>query len=78
METLLEFAMVARKNFKANYCIIDFPIGYFRLPLLTLTLVVQSVINALFDKYLNHMLVKFKQNRIVRNIQNFELFAKND
>ena len=28
-----------------------------------------------FDKYLkHHMLVKFEQNRLIRNIQNFELF----
>ena len=30
----------------------------------------------LFDKYLDHMLVKFEQNRIVRNIQNFVVFDK--
>ena len=29
-----------------------------------------------FDKYLNHMLVKFEQNRMVQTIQNFELFDK--
>ena len=32
--------------------------------------------HTLFDKYLDHMLVKFEQNRMVRNIQNFELFGK--
>ena len=31
----------------------------------------------LFDKYLDHMLVKLEQNRMVHNIQNFELFDKN-
>ena len=30
----------------------------------------------LFDKYLNHMPVKFEQNRMIRNIKNFELFGK--
>ena len=30
----------------------------------------------LFDKYLDHMLVKFEQNRMVRTIQKFELFDK--
>ena len=30
----------------------------------------------LFDKYLDHMLVKFKQNRMVRTIKNFEFFDK--
>ena len=33
-------------------------------------------LHKLFDKYLDHMLVKFGQNRMVRNIQNFELFGK--
>ena len=33
-------------------------------------------LHALFGKYLNHMLVKFEQNRMVRSIQNFELFDK--
>ena len=33
-------------------------------------------LHTLFDKYLNHMLVKFEQNRMVRNIQTFELFGK--
>ena len=30
--------------------------------------------HSLFDKYLDHMLVKFEQNRMVENIRNFELF----
>ena len=30
----------------------------------------------LFDMCLDHMLVKFEQNRMVRNIQNFELFDR--
>ena len=38
---------------------IDFPIGYFILPLLMLTLEVQKSLYTLFDKYLDHMLVKF-------------------
>ena len=31
-------------------------------------------LHTLFDKYLDHMLVKFEQNRMVQSIQNFELF----
>ena len=31
----------------------------------------------LFGKYLDHMLVKLEQNRMVQNIQNFELCNKN-
>ena len=33
-------------------------------------------LHTLFDKYLDHMLVKFEQNRMVQTIQNFELFDK--
>ena len=33
-------------------------------------------LHTLFDKYLDPMLVKSEQNRIVRTIQNFELFDK--
>ena len=34
-------------------------------------------LHALFGKYLDHMILKFEQNRIVRTIQNFVLFDKN-
>ena len=30
-----------------------------------------------FDKYLEHLLVQFKQNRTVRTVQNFEPFDQN-
>ena len=33
-------------------------------------------LHTLFDKYLDHMLVKFEQNRMVRTVQNFELLDK--
>ena len=33
-------------------------------------------LHTLFDKYLEHMLMKFEQNRMVQNIQNFELLGK--
>ena len=33
-------------------------------------------LHTLFDEYLDHMLVKFEQNRMVRTIQNFDLFDK--
>ena len=32
--------------------------------------------HTLFDTYLDYMLAKFEANRIVRNVQNFELFDK--
>ena len=31
----------------------------------------------IIDKYLDHKLVKFEQNRMVRTVQMFGLFAKN-
>ena len=34
-------------------------------------------LHTLFDKYLGHMLVKFKQNCIVQTTRNLELFDKN-
>ena len=33
-------------------------------------------LHTLFDKYLDHMLVKFEQNRMVGTIQNFAFFDK--
>ena len=33
-------------------------------------------LHTLFDKYLDHMLVKFEQNHMVRTIQNLDLFDK--
>ena len=72
------FAMVAQESFNGKFTTkIGFPIGNFMLLLLTLTLEVWSLdLHTLFDKYLHHMLVKFEQNCIVQNIQNFELFGK--
>ena len=35
-----------------------------------------SSLHTLFDTYLDHTLGKFEQNRMVRNIQNFEIFDK--
>ena len=36
----------------------------------------QTSLHTLFDKYLDHMLVKIEQNRTVRTVQNFDLFDK--
>ena len=46
-------------------------IGYFMLPLLTLK---SKVTHTLFDKYLDHKLVKFKKSRMVRTTHNFDFF----
>ena len=61
-------ATVAGKSFNGKFTLkIDFPIGYFMLPLLILTFSLKSL-HTLFDKYLDHMLVEFEQNRMVQII----------
>ena len=35
-------------------------------------------LHTLFDKQLDHVLVKFEQSLMVRNLQNFEIFGKYD
>ena len=55
-----------------NIGMIDFPIGYFILPLLIL-----KSLRTLFDKYLDHMLVKFEQDRMVQINQIFSFLATN-
>ena len=35
-----------------------------------------KVFHTLFDKYLDHMLLKFEQKRIIQNIHNFRFFGK--
>ena len=45
-----------------------------RLPMSVLAAVAGKSLHILFDKYLDNMLVKIEQNRMVRTIQIFELF----
>ena len=52
---------------------IDFPIGYFMLPYCWCWHW-KSKVSPYIIWYLDHMLVKFEQNRMVQSIQNFELF----
>ena len=35
-------------------------------------------LHTLFDKYLDHMLVQYDQNRMIRTIHSFELFESVD
>ena len=70
-------AMVARKSFNGKFTTkIDFPFGYFILPLLMLTLEVKSLSIHYFISIWT-TLVKFEQNHMVRTIQNFEPFNNN-
>ena len=60
------FATVARKSFKGNFTAkIDFLIGYFLLLYIT----DGKSLHTLFDKYLDHMMVKFEQNHMVKYTQ---------
>ena len=70
-------ATVAGKNFNSKFTAkIDFPIGYFIIPLLMLTS--RKSLHTLFDKYLDHMLVQFDQNCMVQTKRNFvDLPTKN-
>ena len=52
----------------------DFLIGYLYITIADADIGSLKSLHTLFGEYLDHMLVKFEQNRIVRTIQNFELF----
>ena len=58
----------SKKSFNGKFTPkINFPIGFFMLPLLIMTLKNLKSLHTLFDKCLDHMLVKFeKKNRMVR------------
>ena len=53
---------------------IDFPIGY--ITIADSDIGSLKCLHTLFDEYLDHMLVKFEQNRMVQTIPNFGLFDK--
>ena len=72
----VNIATVAQKSFNGKFTIkIDFLIGHFTLPLLTLTLEVQSLSIHYLISIWTHA-GEIEQNRIVGNTQNFELFDK--
>ena len=73
--SLSALAKVAWKNFNGKFTTnIDFPIGHFYVIIADAEIGSRKSLHILFDKYLVHMLVKFKQNRMVRTIQGFQLF----
>ena len=69
-------ATVARKSFKfyCKYWVFD---RAFYVTIADADIGSLKSLHTLFDKYLDHMLVKFERNRMVRTIQKFELFDKN-
>ena len=70
-------ATVAQKSFNSKFTAkIDFFDRAFYVTITDADIKSLKFLHTLFDKYLDHMLVKFEQNRKVRAIQNFELFHK--
>ena len=68
-------ATVARKSFNGKFTAkIDFSNRHFKLPYADIRSL--KSLHTLFDKCLDHMLVQFEQNRMVRTIPIFELFDK--
>ena len=65
-------ATVARKSLNRNW----FSDRAFYVTIADADIESLKSLHTLFDKYLEHMLVKFKQNRMVRTVQNFELFLQ--
>ena len=70
-------ATVAGKSFNGKFTAkIDFSIGYFIFYIADTDIRSLKSLHTLFDRYLDHTLVKFEQNHMVRIIQNFEPFDK--
>ena len=75
--TMSALAAVAGKSFNGKFNEkIDFPIGYFYVTLADADIGSLKSLHTLFGKYLDYILVKSEQNRIVQTIQSFELFDK--
>ena len=70
------FATVARKSFNVKFIAKKFSDRAFHVTITDADIGSQDSLRTLFYKYLGHVLVKFEQNRLVRNKQNFELFSK--
>ena len=72
-----DFATVAWKSLNGkNYPQIDFPHRAFYITFTDPDIRSPKSLRTLFDKFLDHMLVKCEQNRIVRNIQMVKNFNK--
>ena len=75
------FATVARKSCNGNFFFAKIAKNWFSDRAFYVTITDVDIgspksLHTLFDKYLDHMLVKFEQNRMIRNVQNFKLFGK--
>ena len=67
--SVLAFAKVSRKGFNGKFSAKNDRTFY-------VTIRKSKFSPYIIHKYLDHMLVKFEQNRMVRNVQNFDLFGK--
>ena len=56
---------------------VNLPLKLFPLTVANADIGSLKSLHKLFDKYLDHMLVKFEHNRMVQTTRNFELFDKN-
>ena len=75
---MTEFATEARESFNVKFTT---KIGFKNHPFFYDSITDSDIgslkfLPTLFGKYLDHILVKFEQNRITRNIQNFETFGQ--
>ena len=74
---MLAIATLTRKSFNSKFVAKLIFQSDFYVTIINADVGSLKLLNTLFDKYLDHMLVKFeKKNRFVRNIQNFVLFGK--
>ena len=65
-------ATVARKSFNGKFIAkLDFPMRAFYVTINDTVIGSLKSLHTLFDTYLDHMMVKFEQNRTVGSIQNF-------
>ena len=55
---------------------VNLPLKLFRAAIANADIGSLKSLHTLFDNYLDHMLVKFEQNRMVETTRNFELFEK--
>ena len=71
------FATVALRSSKCKFTEKSFSDRTFYVTITDADIESLKSLRTLFNKYLDHMLMKFEQNRMVKNIQNFEFFGKN-
>ena len=71
-----EFSTVSRKSLKGKLLQKSFIDQAFHVTITPPNIGSLKSLHRILDKYLDHMLVKLTQNRMVRDVQNSELFDK--